>query len=316
MRFLLIAAIALLFGCTAPTTSPRYAAGELDAVAKRFEPPTGKARIYATTSLWRTCTYIGCVNARHPIAASVHVNLQYAGDLTNLDHFVFVDVDPGDVDLYFTEPGTTHKPLAGARARIRAEEGGVYFYRLSGGNASVKISNVLSAGATAKQFTVELLSEAGRQHITEKRLVGFPETRLAEGTQPSTSLSNPVSVNPVGLAGRRQHSTSSSDPVGDAAETAGRVTRFALETAFYLALGAASAPPRGSYSGGNWGDPRGASNAELTMYCNPIQSGPILGTTECHCNSNNQHFTSIIVQGASCPIFIFYNVTNNTWRHR
>ena len=287
-------------------------------------PPAGKARIYATTSLFKVCTYIvRCVNTSHPIPASVRVNLQYVGDLTNLDNFVFVDVDPGDVDLYFAVRGTTHNPVAGVRARLRAEEGGVYFYRVSGGSQPRPMSDagtMLWIGTHIEQFAVEQLPDTGRQLITERRLVlpsehpRFPETRLAGGSQPSTSSSNPVSGSPVGVVGGIQPSPSSSDPVGDAAETAGRVAGVLLEAAFYFALGAASAPPRGS-SGRTWDNPSYGLNNELTMHCTPARQGPVLGTQECGCNSNNQYFKSIFVQGAACPIFIRYNITNNTWRN-
>ncbi len=120
----------------------------------------------------------------------------------------------------------------------------------------------------------------------------------------------------IRLGGGGQPSTSSSDPVGDVAETAGRVTGFLLESAFYLALGAASAPPRGGYSGGNLGNSRGISNTEMPMHCTSVREGPMLGTRECGCNSNNQYFTSIIVQGIICPSFILYDVKNNVWRER
>jgi len=220
MRFLLMVVMALLLGCAAPSTEPRYAEAELDTAAKRFEPPTGKARIYATTSLFKVCTYIvGCVNTSRPIPVSVHVNLQYAGDLTNLDNFVFVDVDPGDTDLYFTVRGTTNNPVAGARARLRAEEGGVYFYRFSGGaqprhmfsggaqprpmwwgaqpRPMSDVGTTLLIGTQIEQFAVDQLSEAGRSHIMERRLVlpsvhqGVAGTRLTMGRQPSPSSSYP-----------------------------------------------------------------------------------------------------------------------------
>jgi hypothetical protein len=212
MRFLLIVAMAFLVGCAAPATQPRYAAAELDTAAKRFEPAAGKARIYASTSYWRSCSLIGCINQIFPIAASVYVNGKYAGDLTNLDNFVFVDVDPGYVYLHFNERGRMNA-LPGAQAFIRAEQGKVYFYRLNGGNGPDPIPGVvrsLGAVVTTNQFSAEQLFEAGRLHIMERRLVLPSEHQGVAGTR---------------LVGGRQPSTSSFDPVGNAAETAGRSAR-------------------------------------------------------------------------------------------
>ena len=204
MRFLLIVAMAFLVGCAAPATPPLYAGAELDGAAKRFEPPSGKARVYAITSRWRTCHPLGivCINQSFPIAASFYVNGNYAGDLTNLDNFVFFDVDPGYVYLYFNERGRMNR-LAGAEAFISAEQGRVYFYRLTGGDTPMITPR--------NKFAAEQLSEAGRQLITERRLVlpsehrGFPETRLAGRTQPSTSSPNPV-VEAAATVGRSARS--------------------------------------------------------------------------------------------------------------
>jgi hypothetical protein len=237
MRFLLLAAMALLLGCAAPTASPRYAASEIDAEAKRFEPPTGKARIYASTSYWRSCSLIGCINQIFPIAASVHVNGKYAGDLTNLDNFVFVDVDPGYVYLHFNELGRMNA-LPGAQAFIRAEQGKVYFYRLNGGNGPAPIPGVvrsLGAVVTINQFSAEQLFEAGRQHITERRLVlplehpRLPQTQLAWEGQSSTSSIAQGQVN-VG----RPPSTGTSEPEANR----GRTSQSSAP-----ALGAAPPPP-------------------------------------------------------------------------
>lgn len=174
MRSFLIVALALLVGCAAPATQPRYAAPDLDAAAKRFEPSPGKARVYATTSLWRSYSLIGCINQRFPIAASVYVNGNHAGDLTNIDNFVYIDVDPGDVDVYFNERGSASSRLAGAQARIRAERGGVYFFRVNGGNgpgSTFGVIGILAEAAMTNPFAVEQLREVGRPHIMERRLV-------------------------------------------------------------------------------------------------------------------------------------------------
>ncbi len=120
----------------------------------------------------------------------------------------------------------------------------------------------------------------------------------------------------IRLSPVRTSSTAPSDPVGDAAEAAGKATRFVLDTAFFFALGAATAPSRRSYYGSNWGEDTAGSGAEILMFCNPSRPGPVIGTQECACNSNNQYFTSVIVQGAACPINISYDVQRNTWRPR
>jgi hypothetical protein len=104
----------------------------------------------------------------------VYVNGKHAGDLTNLDNFVFVDVDPGDVEVHFNERGSINARLAGAEARIRAEQGRVYFFRLNGGNgpgSTFGVIGILVEAATSNPFAVEQLFETGRPHVMERRLV-------------------------------------------------------------------------------------------------------------------------------------------------
>ena len=163
-----------LAACAGGAPQPQYATPTQDLAAKRFTPEPDKARVYAITSYWRSCSLVGCIDQRFAIPASFFVGNSYAGALVNVDSYAYADVAPGSTVVSFRELKSPNEEIRGGSRALNLEAGRSYFVRLRGGNgpgASFGLVGMLVEDAVNKPFNVEVMGENGRESINTRRLI-------------------------------------------------------------------------------------------------------------------------------------------------